>query len=30
MLAEMAPEEIEEDLRVSRAAAWQTMKRNPW
>lgn len=30
MLAEMAPEEIEEDLRVVRAAARQTMKRNPW
>ena len=30
MLAEMAPEEIEEDLRVVRAAARHTMKRNPW
>jgi hypothetical protein len=30
MLAEMAPEEIEEDLRVVRAAARQTLKRNPW
>lgn len=30
MLAELAPAEIEEDLRVVRAAARQTMKRNPW
>jgi hypothetical protein len=30
MLAELAPDEIEEDLSVVRAAAWQTMTRNPW
>lgn len=30
MLAEITPEEIEEDLKVVRAGARQTMKRNPW
>lgn len=30
VLAELTPEEVEDDLRIVRASARQTMKRNPW